>query len=280
MNSTFGNVPNIISNLIYYLFNGPKMVDCLRESYELNRTYHRHIGERKGIRIILSCIIFCYTGFLTSYLNLFLILDWSNEFMQSIFTAISCHLISITDYFPLHSLFYGEWLIRQSLLDFRDHHLLHITDERRFIQTLALTSERFHWLQSLPLLMFCTNNSIQLTIFICVNFISREHYFNAKGFCLIAYFLFINLYTVYIVNINEQSLTIFDDIMTQLRARKHRIRIRLIQSSTNMIGTYELEQYRNCFRLKLFYLAYLNINVLFIMALTIVGLTVFILQTN
>ena len=94
-------------------------------------------------------------------------------------------------------------------------------------------------------------------------------------FWFYVYLISTTIYLAYVVHLNDESLTIFDDIMIRLRIRKHQI-----QSSTEMIDTYELEQYRHCFYIKLFNLIYLNMNVIFTIALNVTGLTVFILQTN
>ena len=270
--SNYGYVLNTICNLIYYLFYGPKLIDCLRESIELNRTYHRHISERKAIIIILSCIIICYCEMFLAYFDLFLNFNWSNELMKSILMTIACHLICVLDYFSLHSLFYGEWLIRRSLYDLLcDNGSMF--NERKYIQNLASTCDRFHSLQSLPLLIYCTNNVTQMVMIICWSLMFFNQ--NIETFIFTFYLISITIYIVYIVHINECTLTIFDHLMTLQRIRKHRT-----QSPTEMIGTYELEQYRNCFRLKLFHLTYLNMNVLFTLLLSVISLTVFIMQTN
>ena len=134
--SNYGYVPNILCNLIYYLFYGPKLIDCLRDSFELNCTYHRHIGERKAIILIVLCILLCDSLFFTSYFDKFIKLNWSNDPLKSLSYVISTHVMCIMDYFPLHSLFYGEWLIRRSLLDLRERFsLLSISNKNNTLKT-------------------------------------------------------------------------------------------------------------------------------------------------
>ena len=278
--SNYGYIPSIMCYMIHYLFNGPKLINCLQESHELNHTYHRHINDRKAIILFILCIIPTYSGFFVSYFAMFLKLDWSNELMKSLFFVLATHAICVMDYFQLNSLFYGEWLIRRTLLDLRERIIVLVSNEKIYIRKLASTCERIHSLQSLPLLIYCSNYSFQMTLVFCMSFLSGNQIPDSEIFWFFIYLISVTIYFAYIIHINEESLTIFDDIMTHLRKRKHRIPIRLVQSSTEMICTYELEQYRHSFRMKLFNLTYLNLNVLFTIVLSVIGITVFILQTN
>ena len=281
LNGDFGFIVTTLFRTIYYLFYGPKLVDCLRESRELNQTYHRHVSDRKAITIVLSCIILSYLNLFISYFDIFQKFDWSNEFMKSLFRSITYNFICAMDYFPQHSLLYGEWLIYRSILDHRKHMNRFMSNDKIYIQNLASISERFHSFQSLPLLTFWINNAIELTIIFCISVISQGNHYATNTVWFFVYLFTVSVYNIYIVHLNEKTLNIFDDIITQLRIEKHGVRnFNLVHHSTELISIYELEQYRNCFRLKLFNLTYFNMNGLFTLALAILGLTVFILQTN
>ncbi|KAI2800381.1 hypothetical protein BLOT_012885 [Blomia tropicalis] len=164
-----------ICRLIFYLFNGSRLIRLLTNSFDLNRTYHLHISRSRAYRLASIALILPYIYSAPSY-DRILRLDWNDQLIQSIIYTITYHTIALIDIFLLLSLHYGQWLFHQSILDLNEcfeqrNHLHHSHRYHQLpiktidtIVRLAKVSHNFYWLQSTPILIYGLNTTID-TIF-------------------------------------------------------------------------------------------------------------------
>lgn len=255
-------------------------MQLLKESVELNQTFERNFTKRKILVIFSICI---GIGFIDIYFLAYY--DFYREtlkqtFLQTIMQLQANQTVSIMDFFLQHSLLYGEWLMRQTLIDLKQ-----IQDKTsmnsiiKTIENVAKFSHQFHMLQSIPLLLFWLNNMMDMIMMITLRLIKEGDVWDYRMNIFVGYIILMVIYNIYIVNVNENMLIILDQIIEQIRYREQSKRF--IRNHTNLIRSYEvLDQYRSCFELKLFYMTKMNKNIMLSMALAVVALVVFLLQTK